>query len=96
MQHERDAERCRCALAGVVVWRRADAAAREDQVGAGERVLEIGGDATGVVADVARPGQGETARGEQLDDLGQVLVGALAREDLVADDEKSDVHGKAW
>ena len=50
------------------------------------------GDARPLVADVARPGQRQPARGEQLDDLGQVLVLALAGEDFVADDDEADVH----
>ena len=50
--------------------------------------LQVGGDALAVVADVARPGEREAARREQLDHLGQVLVGALAGEDLVADDDR--------
>ena len=92
MQRERHAERGGGALARVVVGRGADAAAREDEVAARERVLQVGGDARRIVADVARPGERQAARGEQLDHLGQVLVGALAGEDLVADDEKADVH----
>jgi len=39
-----------------------------------------------------RPAQRQPARREQLDHLGQVLVGALPREDLVADDEEAEVH----
>ena len=46
-----------------------------------------------VVADVARPGQRQAARGQQLDDLGQVLVLALAGQDFVADDDQAEVHG---
>ncbi len=55
---------------------------------------QLGGDALGIVTDVAGPGQAEAARGEQLDHLRQVLVGALAREDLVADDDQAEVHGR--
>ena len=46
----------------------------------------VGDDPGRITADL------KDAFAEQLDHLGQVLVGALAREDLVADDEKSDVH----
>ena len=44
----------------------------------------------GHVADVLGPGQLQAARGQQLDDLGHVLVGALAREDFVADDDQAE------
>ena len=88
VQRERHAERGGGALAGVVVGRRADAAAREDDVAARERLPQVGGDARAVVADIARPREREATRGEQLDHLRQVLVLALAREDLVADDDR--------
>ena len=47
-----------------------------------------GGDALGSIAHVLGPGQLQAARGQQLDHLGHVLVGALAREDFVADDDR--------
>ena len=93
MKLERHAERGRGALPGVVVGRGADAAAREHDVAAGERIAQVGGDARRVVADVARPAQRQAARGQQLDHLGQVLVVAFAGEDLVADDDEAEVHG---
>ena len=68
----------RGALAGVVVGRGADAAAGEHDVAAGEGALQVAVMRSGVVADVLGPGQLQAARGQQLDHLGQVLVGALA------------------
>ena len=47
-----------------------------------------------VVTGIAGPLQRQSARGQQLDDLGQVLVLALAREDLVADDDQADVDAQ--
>jgi hypothetical protein len=89
------AQRGRGALAGVVVGRGADAAAAEDDVAAGEGLAQRGGDARPVVAHVARPGQRQAARRQQLDHLGHVLVLALAGQDLVADDDEAELAGKS-
>jgi hypothetical protein len=90
MQFKLEPERLRRALARMVVGRSTDAAAGEHDVAGRERVLEHGDDARGLIAHVLRPRQLQPARGEQLDDLGHVLVGALAREDLVAHDDETE------
>jgi hypothetical protein len=96
VQRQRHAQRLGGALAGVVVGRGADAAGREDDVARGEGALERGGDARGLVAHVLGPAELQAARGEQLDDLGHVLVGPLAGKDLVADDDETECacHGE--
>ena len=95
VKHQLGAERRGGALPRVVVGGGADAAAGEHQVPAGEGVAQHGRDALAVVAHVTRPRQLQAARGQQLDDLGQVLVLALSGEDLVADDDQTDVHVEA-
>ena len=90
MQFQLHAKRLGRALAGVVVGRRADAAAGEHEVARSESALQRGGDALGRVADVLGPRQLQAARGQQLDELGHVLVGALAGQDFVADDHQAD------
>ena len=53
----------------------------------------VGGDARAVVADVARPAQAPgRARASSSITLGRCLSCALAREDLVADDDEAEVH----
>jgi hypothetical protein len=64
VQDHRPAERMGRALTCVVVGRCADAAAREHQVAAGERIGQIGRDARAFIADVAGPTQCEAARGQ--------------------------------
>ena len=85
----------RRALAGVVVGRGTNAAAAEDHIGRGKRPLQRRGDARAVVAHIVGIAQRQPARGQQFDDLGQMLVHALAGEDLVADDDEAEVgsHG---
>jgi hypothetical protein len=95
VQLERDVECSRSALARVVVGRGADAAAAKHGVAAGEGIAQRGGDEPAVVAHVAGPGQRQAARAEQLDDFGQVLVLPLAGEDFIADDDQTEVHGRA-
>jgi hypothetical protein len=76
----------------VVVRGGADAAGAEDHVARGQGALQGGGDALGIVAEVLGPGQLQSALAEQLQDLGEMLVDAAAREDLVADDDESECH----
>ena len=91
--HQRHAERGGGGLPRVVVGRRADAAEAEHDVAAGEGLAQQRGEPAAIVAFVARPGERKAARAERRDDVRQVLVGALAGEDLVADDERTDARG---
>ena len=50
------------------------------------------GQARPVVAEVLRPVERHAARFQQVDDLGEVLVLALAGKDFVADDDGADSH----
>jgi hypothetical protein len=92
MQFERYAERGRRALARVVVGRRADAAGRKHDVAGGERTAQRRRDALRIVADVFRPRERQPAFSQKLDNLRQMLVGASARQDFVADDDDAKCH----
>jgi len=92
MQLQRHAQRSSCALACVVIGRRADTASAEHHVVAGEGTLEHAGDARGLVADVFRPLQRQAALAEHFDQLAQVFVFAATGENLVADDDHAESH----
>ncbi|MNT49029.1 hypothetical protein D3C72_1858540 [compost metagenome] len=61
VQNKLNAQSPCCALARVVVWRGANTTAREHDVPVGERALQRGGEAIGVVAHIVRIRQGESA-----------------------------------
>ena len=62
-----------------------------------QRIAERGGERIAIVALVTRPGEPESAHGKRPDDMGEVTVLALARQDLVADDERADAEwGHVW
>ena len=92
MQHEFDAERRRGALPRVVVRRRADAAEREHDIRARERPPQRRGDPLRAVAEVLGPLEPQAARAEDVDELREMLVLALAAQDLVADDDCAERH----
>src|SRR5690606_26442529 len=73
----------------LVVGRGADAAATEYDVPAGKTALERGGDAVAIVGNEFRPRQLHAALGQELDQLGHVLVLAASRENFVADDDEA-------
>src|SRR5690606_6289066 len=91
-QHELDAERGGRRLSRMVVRRGTDAAAAEDGVLGGEGSAQQSGDCRAVVADEMRPCQCEPAAAQHLDDARKMAVLALARDDLVADDDQSETH----
>jgi len=94
MQDELDARRRGSRLSGVVVRRVADAAATEDDVATGEAATQDVRQALAIVAVIQRPVERQPARGEQLDDFGEMLVLTTAERNLVADDDRADaVHG---
>ena len=95
VQRQFQPEGARRALAGVVVWRGANAAAGKHDIARGKRTLQGGGDAVRRIADVIGVIELQAACLQQLDDLGQVLVSTLAREDLVADDDQAEAGGGA-
>ena len=90
MQCQREAKGPACALPRVIVRSGADAAAGEHHVGRGKGALERGGDAVGIVAHIVGIGKAQTARGQQFDDLGHVLVRTLARENFIAHDDEAE------
>ena len=90
MAHQRHAERQRRGLARVIVRGRADAAERKHDVAARERFHESGGEHCAIVAFVTGPRETEALRPEGRDDVREMTVLALARQDLVADDERAD------
>jgi hypothetical protein len=90
MERERHAQRPARALAGVVVGRGADAAAREHRLAGLEGPAQAGREALRRIAHIFGPAQLQAAGGQQFDELGHVLVGTLAGEDLVADDDEAE------
>src|SRR6267154_714501 len=91
-RHRRDAECVRCALARVIVRRRADAAEAEDEVSRSECAPERRGDEIRHVAEVLAPVEPHPPQAEDRDQLGEVLVLALAANDFLADDDRADPH----
>ncbi|MCY1378872.1 hypothetical protein D9M69_665400 [compost metagenome] len=75
----------------MVVGRGADAAAAEHHVATGKGFAQRRRDAVAVVTDQAHPGQRQTTLRQQLDDLGQVFVAALAGKDFIADDDQTEI-----
>jgi hypothetical protein len=90
MQDQVDARRRRGRLSGVVVGRVADAAAAEDDVAAGEAATQDVRQTLAIVAVIQRPVERQPARGEQLDDFGEMLVLTTAKGDFVTDDDRAD------
>src|SRR4029077_15147413 len=76
----------------VIVGGRADPAEAEHEIARGERPPEDRGNPIGDVAEVLAPGKLHAAGGEDLDQLREVLVRALADDDLVADDDRAHPH----
>jgi hypothetical protein len=87
MKRERHPERRRGALARAIVRGRADAAEAEDRVGRSKSAPQGRGKPLAVVAAVLAPGEPQSAPAERPDQEGEVLVPALADENLVADDQ---------
>ena len=92
MAHKRDAQRRRSGLPRVVVGCGADAAETEQQVAARKGIAQQRGETLAVVAQVVDEVRCKTAHRQCFDDVRQMLVGALARQDLVPDDQCADVH----
>ena len=81
----------------MVVGRGAYAAAGEHHITrltrGRERTRQRGGDTRRVVAYIVCIGQLLTTCGQQLDDFGEVLVGAFAGQNFIADDDEAEVRG---
>src|SRR5262249_2333099 len=92
MGHERNAERRGSRLARVIVGCRSDAAETEYGVAASEAFGERRGEPAPVIAFVACPREPPALRGERLDHVHEMRIAPLARQDLVADDERAEVH----
>ena len=92
VEHQIEAQRAGRTLAGVVVRRGTNAAERKNHVATGKRRGQRGGDALRVVAYIVRIRHLQATRAQNADGLRQVLVGALAREDFVANDDQTKVH----
>ena len=93
VQCQRHAQGLGRALARVVVGGGAYAAKAEDHGLRCEGAAQGVGDARPVIAHVLGMGQGQATRAQQLDQLGKVLVGTLARQDFVSDDECAYLKG---
>ena len=92
VQGQGQAQRARRALAGMVIRRGADAPKRKHHIPAAEGARQSCGDAVGVVAHVIGVRDAEAPRAQQFDGAAQVLVGAFARENFIANDQESKVH----
>jgi hypothetical protein len=91
-----DVQGCGGTLPRVIVRRCADAAEAEDDILCGQRLLQRGGDARRLVAQIVGPGKTKPSLGKGLDHERQVLVLALSDEELVADDESAEHAMAAW
>src|SRR5690606_2179184 len=80
------------ALARMVVRRGADPAKREHDVAPSQGALQGGGDLGRIVAQVLGPVELQSARRQRGDHAREMLVGALARQDFVTDDEYAYAH----
>ena len=92
VQSQRQAQRARRALAGMVIRRGTDTAERKHHIPAAEGARQSCGDAVGVVANVIGVRDAEAPRAQQFDGAAQVLVGTLTRENFIANDQESKVH----
>ena len=92
VQHQIAAQRSGRTLAGVVVGRGTNAAERKNHVTTGKCGVQRGRNALRVVTHIVGIRHLQAACTQNTDGLGQVLVGAFAREDFVADDDQTKVH----
>ena len=97
VQFQRDAQGARRAMARMVVGCGADTAERKHHITArahgGKGPGQRGGDALRVITHVICVTQLQPACGQQLNGFGHVLVGTLAGQDFVADDDDSEMWG---
>ena len=97
VQFQGYAQGARRAVAGMVVGCGANTAERKHHIAARARGCkgsgQRGGDALRVIAHVIRVTQLQSAGGQQLNGFGHVLVGTLAGEDFIADDDDSEMWG---
>ena len=91
VQGECHAKRARRALSGMVVRRCADAATGKNHITRSESARQRRCDAPRRIAHIVGVRQLQAARVQPLNDGRQMLVGALARHDLVADDDQAKV-----
>src|SRR4051812_46988196 len=84
------------ALARVVIRRGADAAEAEDDIARSESALQGGGQPPRIVTEVVGPCEPQAALLEGADQEAEVLVFALADEQLVADDQRAEHQAAFW
>ena len=97
VQCQFDTQSARCALPRVVIRCSTDATAGKHHIAAGKGPLQGGCDPIRRITDVIGVSQLQTARLEQLYDFGQVLVGPLARENFIANDDQAERRrGADW
>jgi len=90
---ELDAERVGDAVAREVVFGGTESAGGDDDVSAGERDADGGGEVRGVVAEDGLEGDGNTERVETVGEEERVGVGAVRRQHLGADGDDFSDHG---
>ena len=76
----------------MVIGRCANTAEGKHDVAAGKCIGQGCGDALRFITQVMRVGHLQATCAQQFDRFGQVLVGTLAREYFVADDDEAKVH----
>ena len=92
MTEERHAKRGRSRLSRMVVGRRTHAAEGENEIAGSERFAQHRREPSAIVAFVARPCEREPAGRKRCDHVCEMAVSALARQDLVADDQRADTR----
>ena len=89
VQLQRDAQGTRRALARLVIGGGTNATRAKNGIARVKRTLQNSGDAACIIARIFGIGQCQPARCQQLDHLGKVLVGTLAGENFVTDDDET-------
>ena len=92
MSCERHAQRRRGRLPCVVVGCGADAPKAEHQVVVRERIAQQRSEAIPVVTEIVDKIRRQASRRQRFDHVRQVLVLPFARQDLVTDDQRANVH----
>ena len=93
MQRQRQVQRGRRRLAGMVVRRAADAAAGQHHIAGGEAASIGGRQRIAIIGQELRPAQLHATRGQQFDDFGEVFVLSAPRQDFVSDDDQANTAG---
>jgi hypothetical protein len=75
----------------VVIGCGTNATARKNNVTALKRIAQGASDATGIIADVMGIGQAQATLGQELNELGHVLIGTLTRENFISHNDEAKI-----